>query len=185
LENLDERPDGRSEHHSQNQNYHDVLDTAADGHDQQQDERRPDPCGARRTDAGQQRMPCDAQQRRPQQKQRHAETRARADTQHERARQRIAEQRLHQQAAGRKRKPRQHGDDGLYQPDFQNDVARHGIARPARQQGPHLAAAHADRSRCEIEGEEHDDDARKEAEKNSSADFEGGFHFLRKLFGQK
>ena len=105
-------PDGRSEHHSQNQNYHDVLDTAADGHDQQQDERRPDPCGARRTDAGQQRMPCDAQQRRPQQKQRHAETRARADTQHERARQRIAEQRLHQQAAGRKRKPRQHGDDG-------------------------------------------------------------------------
>ena len=130
-------------------------------------------------------MSGNAQQRRTQEEQRDTETRTRTDTQHERPCQRIAEQSLHQQTAGREREPRQHGDDGLYQSDFQDDVTRHRIARPACQQRPHLAAADADRPRREIAHKEYDDGDREQAEKNSPADFEGGFHFLKKFFIQK
>ena len=117
-------------------------------------------------------------ERSAQEKQRHAEARARTDSQHERPCQRIAEKGLHQQAAGRKRAPRQHGDHSFDQPDFKNDITSHRIARPARQQRPHLAAAHTDRSRREIAHKEYDDGDREQAEKNSPADFEGGVHFL-------
>lgn len=50
VQDLDHRADARAEHHAEDQENHDVLDAAADGHDDEQHEGRTEPCG-----------PCDAE----------------------------------------------------------------------------------------------------------------------------
>ncbi len=68
LQDFDHRADARAEHHAQNQNHHDVLDAAPDGHDGQQHQRRAEPRRTGQSERLHQRVVGHTQQRRPSRK---------------------------------------------------------------------------------------------------------------------
>ena len=154
LQDLDHRADPRTEHHAEDQDHHDVLDAAADGHDDGQYKCRSDPCGPGDAQRLDERMSGHAQQRRPEQEKRDAERSPGTDSQDIGPGQGIAEKRLHGQTAGCQGAPRQQGRYGFQQADLQDDGAVCRVAGPAGECRPDLRERDVDRSHSQIADEE-------------------------------
>ena len=169
LQDLDHRADARAEHHAEDQDDHDILDAAADGHDDAQHEGCAQPRGAGDAQRLDERVSGDAQQGGAEQEQRHAEPCARTDAQYVGACQRIAEEGLHLEAAGGERRAGEKCRDGFQQTDFQDDVSHRRVACPSREGRPDVAQGHRDRTDGEVGDEECGGEQREQREEKGGA----------------
>ena len=116
-----------------------ILYPAADGRHNSQNRGCAHPRGTCRAERRKGRGAGNAEQRSAEDEDSHAEARARAYAQDLGASQRIAEQRLHLQAAHSEGRTREDRHDGLHQAYVEDDFARYGVAVASRQGCPHIA----------------------------------------------
>ena len=169
LQDFDHRADARTEHHAEDEDDHDVLDTAADGHDDAQHGGCAQPRRTGDTERLDERVSRDAQQGGSQQEQRHAEACARTDAQHIGTCQRIAEKGLHLESAGGERCAGEECRDGFQQADFEDDVAHRRVARASREGSPDVAQRHRNRTDGEVGDEECGGEQREQGEEEGGA----------------
>ncbi len=169
LQHLDHRTDARTEHHAEDQDDHDVLDAAADGHDDQQHEGCAEPCRAGDAERLDERVARDAEQRGPEQEERDAQSGAGADAEDVGPGQRVAEERLHLESAGGEGRTGREGREGLEQAELQDDGAGRVVADAARQRRPHVAQRHGDRPEGEVGDEEPGSQQREQQEEQRVA----------------
>lgn len=104
-----------------------------------------------------------------QKKERHAQSGARADAQYVGACERVAEEGLHLQAAGRQRHAGEKGRRGFQQPDLEDDLAGYRVARTAGERAPNIPERDRYRAYGQIGGEERREQQRKKHEEQRPA----------------
>ena len=102
--------------------------------------------------------------------QRHAQARARADAEHERVGERVAEQRLHQQPGDRERRAGEHRGRGLRQPQIEHDALPRRLGGAAAEQDVGGGAeGDAHRAGGDVGDEEDDEEQRqRDGEENAA-----------------
>ena len=167
----------RAHHYTEDEYHHYVLYAGAYCGDKGECGGGTDPCGACHAERREPCMPRKAQHRGPEYEERHAEACSRAYAQHVWAGQRVAEERLHLQAAHGERGPRDECHDGLHEAYVTYDSGGCGVALAARKRCPHISYGYRYRPYGYVGGKEYRYGCREEDKEYRGA----RFHPLRAI----